>query len=494
MTRIAFAGGGSAGEASHLSVQAFSSAEIITAMRNGSDNLELIGWTVQDNKVTRAATASAGAVEEVALVVMGRRAVTGVRSGSKNLLLISWSTSLELTSIDRLHDSGDQAGEASHIAMAALSTTLLVTALRAGSGDLLLITWALHEDGSFTRLADSAAQAGEVSLVKVTSVGNDLVVTAVRNGSGDLELIAWKISADGRTIHRQDPGGTSAGVIGDLALTAHPSRELGGPDVITAVQNGAGDLLLISWKILDNGAGFARIADTSTLPASQRPGSASHLAIGPAGNGTSYLATMRNGSGDLELIVFDVAANGAWSRAGTLVNGAGTDVTETAVGSLFGRPVTVVRNRDFLNLAIWDLSPDAIAPAKAPGTAAFNRWFASVLGDPARARLLKDDWRKLLAVELPVTEEQREHLAVVPARDAKELQAAIALTVERGGTIHIERDSETGPGTLIVQPRPGVEDRPAPAISVGIFHCTFDANCRHWHCAWGPARKHIEPE
>src|SRR5882724_10993323 len=169
MTRIAFAGGGSAGEASHLSVQAFSSAEIITAMRNGSDNLELIGWTVQDNKVTRAATASAGAVEEVALVVMGRRAVTGVRSGSKNLLLISWSTSLELTSIDRLHDSGDQAGEASHIAMAALSTTLLVTALRAGSGDLLLITWALHEDGSFTRLADSAAQAGEVSLVKVTS-------------------------------------------------------------------------------------------------------------------------------------------------------------------------------------------------------------------------------------------------------------------------------------------------------------------------------------
>lgn len=493
MRKITWAGGGVAGEASHLSVQAFSSTEVMTTMQNGSGNLELIGWLVDGDKVTRAnnGTATAGTVQEVALALVGRRAVTAVRNGSNNLLLISWNVPVGVTSIDRLHDSGTLAGEASQIAMTAIGGNMLVTAMRAGSGNLLLISWALNADGSFTRLGDSAppdqpAQAGAVSLVTVAFIGNYTVVTAVRNGSGNLELIAWKVSTDGKIIHRQDPSGTSAGAVSEIALIPFPGDPTSGgaPGVITAVRNGSGNLEVIGWKVLEGGIGIARAGDTSRLPPSQVPGTASHIAIAPAGGATTYLATMRRGSGDLELIAFDLAANGGWSRVGDLVPEVGTDVTETAVAPFYSRAVSAVRRANFLNLAIWDVS---LTNVQAADTAALNQWFTSVLADPTRARQLKGDWMKLLQAELAVTDRQKEHLSLVPAADAMELQKAIAMVVDHGGTIHIERDSERSPGVLVVQPKkPGVE---TVDFSVGVFHCTFDANCRHWHCGWGPAKK-----
>jgi hypothetical protein len=462
----------------------------MTAMQNGSGNLELIGWLVDGNHVTRAPkSATAGAVQEVALTLVGRRAVTAVRSGSNNLLLISWNVPVGLTSIDRLLDSEKQAGEASQIAMTAIGGNMLVTAMRAGSGNLLLISWALNADGSFTRLGDSAppgqpAQAGAVSLVTVAFIGNYTIVTAVRNGSGNLELIAWKVSADGKKIHRQDPIGTSAGAVGEIALipvVGDPTSNAQG--VITAVRNGAGNLLVIGWK---GATGIERTGDTSTLPASQIPGAASHIAICPVGTAT-YLATMRRGSGDLELIAFDLAANGGWSRVGDLVPELGTDVTETAVTPFYTRAVSVARRANFLSLAIWDVSLTNTTEAPTADTAALNQWFTSVLADPTRARQLKGDWMKLLQAELAVTDRQKEHLSLVPAGDAKELQSAIALVVDHGGTIHIDRDSEHSPGVLVVQPKqPGGETLD---FSIPIFHCTFDANCRNWHCGWGPAKR-----
>jgi hypothetical protein len=93
---------------------------------------------------------------------------------------------------------------------------------------------------------------------------------------------------------------------------------------------------------------------------------------------------------------------------------------------------------------------------------------------------------KLVHAELPSSDGQKEHLSLVPASDAKELQHAIAMVVDHGGTIKIERDSEHSPGKLVVYPSAKSE---TANFSVGIFHCTFDANCRHWHCGWGPAKK-----
>ena len=125
-----------------------------------------------------------------------------------------------------------------------------------------------------------------------------------------------------------------------------------------------------------------------------------------------------------------------------------------------------------------------------PDTAALNAWFASALADSTRSHHLRKDWIKLLGEEMPLSDAQREHLAQIPAKDAEDLQAAIASVVDHGGTVHFERESMRSPGKLIVQPKPKGKAKPAgtlePAFSIGIFHCTFDANCRNWHCHWGP--------
>jgi hypothetical protein len=132
---------------------------------------------------------------------------------------------------------------------------------------------------------------------------------------------------------------------------------------------------------------------------------------------------------------------------------------------------------------------------KAPDTAAFNHWVKSALTDHSRASLLKHDWRKLAMAELPLSEAQHEHLVGIPVADATALQAAIAQVVDFGGTIHIERASETSAGTLVVKPASKVgsksvtvEQSLEPNLSVGIFHCTFNAHCRNWHCGWGPSK------
>src|SRR6516164_9146388 len=98
--------GGGAGEASHIAVAALGGPpQFITAMRNGSGNLELIGWIMRDNTLTRAGTALAGAVSEVALTIAGQRAVTAVRDGRGRLFLISWGCTSQLQSITKAGDS-----------------------------------------------------------------------------------------------------------------------------------------------------------------------------------------------------------------------------------------------------------------------------------------------------------------------------------------------------------------------------------------------------
>jgi hypothetical protein len=122
-------------------------------------------------------------------------------------------------------------------------------------------------------------------------------------------------------------------------------------------------------------------------------------------------------------------------------------------------------------------------------TASLNDWFHATLADPARSGRLKQDWIALLETDLGMDAGQRESLLHLPAKDAGELQAAIARVVDHGGTIRVERASEHSAGKLVVRPNQAAGTNPEganPQFSIGIFHCTFDANFRHWHCGWGP--------
>lgn len=175
---------------------------------------------------------------------------------------------------DLVDSSGDQAGTASHIA-GTWSGSALVTAVRTG-GSLKLIRWAFQQ-GAVKRLGDSGSQGGPVSELAATGFSAldqraaRFVVTAAKNGSGNLELNSWQPKSNG-DLELLDTA--SAGAIGEVAITSFDSPVAENLGVcVTAVRNGSGKLELISWQLHDDGS-IHRLASASA-------GTATHIAIGP---------------------------------------------------------------------------------------------------------------------------------------------------------------------------------------------------------------------
>jgi hypothetical protein len=323
---------GFAGEVNAIAIDAFNDSEILTAVKNGSGNLELIAWRCgpTDTEVTRVSDSGsqAGSIGEVALSVIGRTAITAVRNGSGNLFMILWDVPPGLGSITRTWDSGTTAGTASRIAMALLPSNIIVTAVRNGSGNLELISWRLESNGTLSRLHDSGSQAGSVSRVTIAAGDNGNVVTAVRNGSGNLELIGWSVASNG-TLTRWGDSGSQAGSVSEISITTMDGP---GPtnDVLTTVCDGSGNLLMISWRP-DPGSGtIERLPDGGAGTASDLSSCFTVTDWGP-----KYIAAMRNGSDNPELIAFDVVGAGASSGFVRTGDYSGTgEVTATAMVDL----------------------------------------------------------------------------------------------------------------------------------------------------------------
>src|SRR4051794_26924807 len=85
----------SAGEGSTIASGAFSAGALLTAVRNGSDNLELIVWApnAANRSLTRLSDSAtqAGEVGGIALAMLGSRCITAVQNGDGKLLLIPWA-------------------------------------------------------------------------------------------------------------------------------------------------------------------------------------------------------------------------------------------------------------------------------------------------------------------------------------------------------------------------------------------------------------------
>jgi hypothetical protein len=84
------------------------------------------------------------------------------------------------------------------------------------------------------------ATAGEASAVAVAAVDDAEVVTACQDGSGNLLLIGWLTAAGGFTITRAADTAGQAGEISAVALAVLGRR------AVTAVRDGSGNLLMIS--------------------------------------------------------------------------------------------------------------------------------------------------------------------------------------------------------------------------------------------------------
>ena len=112
----------------------------------------------------------------------------------------------------------------SAVTIAALDEANVVTAVRDGSDNLLLIGWSVSPDGQLQRWGDSGSQAGEVGEIAVLRVAGGVltrdVVTAVQDGSGNLLLIAWRLAPTSGTIERLADSRSQAGTASHIALTS----------------------------------------------------------------------------------------------------------------------------------------------------------------------------------------------------------------------------------------------------------------------------------
>jgi len=228
-----------------------------TAHRDLKGNLKVEVWSLSAAGIPAwRGGASAGAVSEVALGFLGLgtgvryRMVSAVRNGNGDLELIQWSVSADGATIARI--GSVTAGNASHISLRTHGD-LIFTSLRNAAGHLELITWRAHSNGTIDRL--DTGRAGSVegisSALSFDASGAQFLTTAVRNGSSQLELIDWQVqpSGDVQRVSSALADVASLAHVGSAWNSQNPGAVNPSPNtvLITALRNAASDLELISW-------------------------------------------------------------------------------------------------------------------------------------------------------------------------------------------------------------------------------------------------------
>jgi Matrixin/Putative peptidoglycan binding domain len=234
-----------AGAATIIRIVAVSNNRFVTACRDGSGDLKLIGWRLEANgALTRLADSGnqAGGVSEIALTrLASNRVVASVRDDDGSLKLISWSVSD--AAITRLNDSGNLAGAATMIRAALDQANHLVTAVRAANQSLKLITWNITGAGVITRLNDSGDLAGTTNGHDI-SLASRRIITGVRTADGPLKVIIWQTANNG-SLSRV---GDSAFLAGSASLITQCEELSGAPPIVTSVRTTTNSLKLIAWS------------------------------------------------------------------------------------------------------------------------------------------------------------------------------------------------------------------------------------------------------
>jgi hypothetical protein len=216
----------------------------------------------------------------------------------------------------RAHDAS--AGAISRVAISSLKGDLIVTAVRDGSGNLKLIVW--YVDATSNILRKGSASAGVISEVALTAIGNR-VVTAVRDGGGNLKLIVWEVDTNGNISRKGD---ASAGAISKVTVNS-----IGSNRVVTAVRDGSGNLKIITWDVDTNG-NISRKGDASAGAISAV--SSTLLSPDPTKTFRRLVTAVRDGSGNLKVIAWDIDWTGKVVRKGDASAGAISKVAVTTYG------------------------------------------------------------------------------------------------------------------------------------------------------------------
>ena len=327
-----------AGAVSAVSIAQLQPLEVVTAVRNGSGDLEVIVWKDEGTAIVQASSATAGAIKEVAIAaVSSNQVVTAVANSTGNLELILWK-------VDSSGKITKQYGTTytltvTRVSIVGLAVGAFATATRNSSGDLDVEVWKAGAS-SFSLLAGSSGGAvSEVAIAALyyaSPIGSQFV-TAVRNGSGDLEVINWTVGPT--TLTRG--GHATLGSIEHLSIVAIGTLATH-TVYATAVINGSGDLEYIEWSVLGNsvkelGSGTA--------------GAASGVAVC---QGFPWAITaIRNGSGDMSVEQWDDATK-PFSEAGKYNTASPVSAIAVAPDAFIGSMITAARSSTGdLEVTVW---------------------------------------------------------------------------------------------------------------------------------------------
>lgn len=331
----------------------------LTAVQDSVENLKLISWRINQNgSINRLQDSGnqAGKVSDLSLTQVFstfHRYVTAVMDGSGDEKLISWNVN-EDGSVVRMADSGSD-GRNDINGVSAVGRDghhNLVTGVWDGQKRLKLETWRMNQNGQFTRIKDSGNQAGEVQTAPtLLALKNGLVLSVVVTKEGTLKLISWRIDDDG-SIERLKDSGTQAGIVKALPVAVEAANGI----VVTAVSDSSLRLKLISWQVSQNGT-ISRRGDSGA-----QAGQIRGLGHSIARSGSVYVTAVPDSDSNLKLISWSVSPDGktidrrgdSGDQAGKINAGL---VVHTAQHSASGFVTSIATSGNNLKLISWTVDP-----------------------------------------------------------------------------------------------------------------------------------------
>ncbi|MEM7480810.1 MAG: M23 family metallopeptidase [Acidobacteriota bacterium] len=239
-------------------------------------------------------------------------------------------------------------------------TNDFVTAVQNDNDELQMTVW----DG-FLGLRSSAVAGDSILDVAVTSSPHlPGVVTAARTESGDLRVTGWEVDGWGVI---QEGDSDSHGPISSVAVATAPT--FGG--VVTAVRTGGGLLRLSSWLVSNDESSVGVLGDYDDLPVWDLD----IAYLGVVNGKDRFLTAAENAAGNLYLVTWEVQANGVINRLDDYVGGPVEDVAVSDGGDSHAL-TAVVRGSGHFKLIGWNIANDGSIEVHGEATAEEVTWVA----------------------------------------------------------------------------------------------------------------------
>lgn len=290
-------------------------------IRNGFDQLQVIPYfvTAAENLVRGIGYTSAGTIvqAEATRSPVHDGVAVAFRNGSNGLSVTDFSVSLTATERLTAHRNGTDTS-ASAVSDLDVATIVagrgiaemngafrgVITAERRTSDDAMVVrSWRIATSGTVTLIDSEVARNDNNAIFAVENVDVSVVGSSVREfavvsarlaGNDELRVQTWEITSSGQLFRREQ---AEAGEIGALA-----SAKAGTQDALTAVENGDGDLLAVSWNVSAVAAGA--VGGALRRVGTRIAGAISQIAAGADPDGDDLILAVRDSANQIGLLYY----------------------------------------------------------------------------------------------------------------------------------------------------------------------------------------------